>query len=100
MNARPDWPTSPPIYHASMLHVSLETRGGVMKADSLMETTPAQLDQIQSRLQEKLGGRVRDFRLLLHDCGIVLRGRADTFHAKQLAQHAVMNEIGLPIVAN
>ena len=69
-------------------------------ADLLEETTPAQLNQIQNRLQEKLGARVRDFRLLLHDCGIVLRGRADTYHAKQLAQHAVMNEIGLPIVAN
>ena len=67
---------------------------------SIETTTPAQLNQIQHRLQEQLGGRVRDFRLLLHDCGIVLRGRADTFHAKQLAQHAVMNEIGLPIVAN
>jgi hypothetical protein len=72
-----------------------------MKADHSIETTtPAQLNQIQHRLQEQLGGRVRDFRLLLHDCGLVLRGRADTFHAKQLAQHAVMNEIGLPIVAN
>ena len=63
-------------------------------------TTVAQLGQIQDQLQEKLGGRVRDFRVVLQDCGIVLRGLADSFHAKQLAQHAVMNEIGLPLLAN
>jgi len=58
------------------------------------------LDQLENRLQGKLSGRIRDLRLLRRDCGIVLRGFARTYHAKQLAQHAVMTETQLPILAN
>jgi len=32
--------------------------------------------------------------------GLVLRGRAQTYYAKQLAQHAVVEAAGLPILAN
>jgi hypothetical protein len=31
---------------------------------------------------------------------VVLQGRASTYHAKQLAQHAAMEILGQPIVAN
>ena len=58
------------------------------------------IDQLEVRLQGKLSGRVRDLHLLMQECGVVLRGFARTYHAKQLAQHAVMAETDLPIVAN
>ena len=58
------------------------------------------LDHLESRLQVRLGGRVRDFRLHLQGDGVVLRGFARTYHAKQLAQHAVMAETQVPILAN
>ena len=58
------------------------------------------LDHLENRLQAKLSGRVRDLQVLLRDRGIVLRGIARTYHAKQLAQHAVMTETQLPILAH
>jgi hypothetical protein len=47
-----------------------------------------------------LHGRVRHFRLAARGDGLVLTGHARTYHAKQLAQHAVMEATPLPIVAN
>ena len=58
------------------------------------------LEALENRLQVRLRGRVRGLRLLRHQCGIVLRGVAHTYHAKQIAQHAVMTETAVPIVAN
>jgi hypothetical protein len=46
------------------------------------------------------GGHVREFQLVVVDRGLILRGRAHTYYAKQLAQHAVMDATGLPILAN
>ena len=60
----------------------------------------ADIDQLTVRLQGKLGGRVRHLRLSLNKCGLILHGNARTYHAKQLAQHAVMTESNLPILAN
>lgn len=58
------------------------------------------LDQVEAHLQAQLSGRVRNLNLLLQGDGLVLRGSAHTYYAKQLAQHAVMGEVNLPIVAN
>jgi hypothetical protein len=48
----------------------------------------------------RLGTQVRDFAIVLTDDGVLLRGRTETYYAKQLVQHAVMNAITTPIVAN
>jgi len=58
------------------------------------------LDQLESRVHARLNGRVRNLRILLRGRGIVLRGSAPSYHTKQLAQHTVMREAGLPILAN
>ncbi|HZZ79912.1 MAG TPA: hypothetical protein VFE62_15440 [Gemmataceae bacterium] len=58
------------------------------------------LNQLENRVQVWLSGRVRQLRILQHGHGIVLRGFARTYHAKQLAQHAVMRETPMPILAN
>ena len=59
-----------------------------------------QIDRIAARVRHQLSGRLRDFRLGLTGAGLVLRGRAPTYHAKQLAQHAAMELAGMPILAN
>lgn len=41
-----------------------------------------------------------DLTLVLHERGLILRGRAATYHVKQLAQHAVMERARVPILAN
>ncbi len=58
------------------------------------------LDVLENRVQARLFGRVRQLQLDRVGDGIVLRGVARTYHAKQLAQHAVMSETDLPILAN
>ncbi len=51
-------------------------------------------------LNDMLGHRVRG--LSVEVCGgqLILRGQADSYHVKQLAQHAAMAATGLPIAAN
>ncbi len=63
-------------------------------------TLPAELEQLEARVQSRLHGRVRDFRVVVRGGGVMLTGHAHTYYAKQLAQHAVMEATTLPIVAN
>jgi len=63
-------------------------------------TLQSNLYQIESRLQTQLRGRVCDLNLFLHDDGLILRGTAQTYNAKQLAQHALMRQVDTPILAN
>jgi hypothetical protein len=58
------------------------------------------LCQIEQRLLRRLHGRVRSLKLQVSDNGLVLRGHARTYYAKQLAQHAVKEFTNLPIRAN
>lgn len=62
--------------------------------------TAEEIDRITVRIQHQLSGRLRDFRLDASEMGIVLRGRAPTYHVKQLAQHAVMSATDVPILRN
>ena len=57
-------------------------------------------EQLETHLQSRLNGRVRQFRLVVRGCGLVLTGHARTYYAKQLAQHEVMEATALPILAN
>ncbi|OAI50788.1 hypothetical protein AYO44_17495 [Planctomycetaceae bacterium SCGC AG-212-F19] len=57
-------------------------------------------EYLELQIQRRVGSRVRDFRLALRPGGVILQGRAATYHAKQLAQHAAMEIAGLPILAN
>jgi hypothetical protein len=61
---------------------------------------PERLTRVAEHIQCRLGGRVHDFQLFVRDQGLVLRGHAHTYYAKQLAQQAVMEAIHLPISAN
>jgi hypothetical protein len=56
--------------------------------------------ELEQRVLRRLNGPIHDFRLLVRDGGLILQGRARTYHAKQLAQHAVMAVTELPIRGN
>jgi hypothetical protein len=58
------------------------------------------LARIEEHVRYRLAGLLRDFHLVVRDNGLVLRGHAHTYYAKQLAQHAVMEASSLPIRAN
>ena len=57
-------------------------------------------EQLETLVMSRLGGRVRDFRVVIREDGLILQGRAPTYHAKQLAQHAAMEVGHLPVLAN
>jgi osmotically-inducible protein OsmY len=63
-------------------------------------TTGDGVAELEVHVQCRLGGQLRDFRVVVTDRGVILRGQAYTYYTKQLAQHAVMEAIKLPIVAN
>jgi hypothetical protein len=58
------------------------------------------INDLEHRLQARLSGRVQRLRILIQGCGIILRGFARTYYAKQVAQHAIMAETSMPILAN
>ena len=59
-----------------------------------------ELTELESRVADQLNGQVRHFRVFACDGGILLKGRARTYHAKQMAQHIVMKASKQRIVAN
>jgi hypothetical protein len=63
-------------------------------------TTANGATELEGRIQCRLGGQISQFRLVIVDNGLILRGHARTYYAKQLAQHAVMEATELPILAN
>jgi len=59
-----------------------------------------EMTELERRLGREFQGRIREFRLVAREGGLVLQGRTHTFYLKQLAQHTVMRVMELPILAN
>jgi hypothetical protein len=57
-------------------------------------------ENLETLMQRRLGNRVRELCVLVRPEGVILKGWAPTYHAKQLAQHAAMELSELPILAN
>jgi hypothetical protein len=71
-----------------------------MSLQVVAETNTTHEERLEVLMQRRLGNRIRDLRVLLRGAGVILKGRAATYHAKQLAQHAAMDLTNLPILAN
>jgi hypothetical protein len=56
--------------------------------------------ELEAYVQCRLSGRLRGFRVVVTDKGLMPQGQASTYHAKQLAQHAVMEATTFPVVVN
>lgn len=56
--------------------------------------------EMEAHVACRVGGQLRDFRVLVRAEGLILQGCAHTYYAKQLAQHAIMAATDLPIQAN
>lgn len=59
-----------------------------------------ELDATARHLAKYLRGRLHEVDLSIRQGGVVIRGVANSYYVKQLAQHAVMQRISLPIAAN
>ena len=55
-----------------------------------IETLETIDERFEALTQVRLGSRVRNLRVLRGKNGLVLRGKATSYYAKQLVQHAVM----------
>lgn len=63
-------------------------------------TITKQLDELTARLQRTLGSRVRNLELRVQDGGLVVLGSAQSYHAKQLAQHHLLCAVAIPLHVN
>jgi hypothetical protein len=68
--------------------------------DGVNDVAHEVLDRLEAQVQHQLSGRLLGFRLKRQDEGVILIGRASSYYAKQLAQHAVMRVIDIPILQN
>jgi hypothetical protein len=62
--------------------------------------TPETMAELEELVRQRLSGRLRDFKLSIRDDGLVLQGSTGSHHAKQLAQHALLDVTRAPIRAN
>jgi hypothetical protein len=56
--------------------------------------------QIESALFLRVGRHVHDLDVIVRGKGVILRGQASTYYAKQLAQHVTDRVYGLPVLEN
>jgi len=52
-------------------------------------------DRVMAAIIRRTCGQVRELHVEANDDQVVLTGRSRTYHVKQLAQEAVLNEIGV-----
>jgi len=71
-----------------------------MSTKTALTDAPTDEGPLEHLMQRRLGHRIRELRVLQLPTGLILQGRATTYHAKQLAQHALMELSNLPILAN
>ena len=71
-----------------------------MSAEVRLSLDLAEEERLECLLHRRLGNRIRNLRVHILPTGLILQGRAPTYHAKQLAQHAAMELGKLPILAN
>jgi len=55
---------------------------------------------LRQLISARLGGRVRDFLVLVRGGGFVLRGRTGSFHLKQMVQATVIAATAFQLSAN
>jgi len=57
--------------------------------------------RIEGCIERRASGRIRDLHVVCSEDKIILQGRSRTYHAKQLAQQAVLDLTdGYPLLAN
>lgn len=61
---------------------------------------PLVLQELAYHVQSRVGGLVREVRLLRFDSGLVLQGRSRTYYGKQLAQATLLDLTSERLAAN
>ena len=71
-----------------------------MNAVQLADLPSGPAADLESKVRHRLGSRIRDFRIVICNDGVILQGWALNYHAKQLAQHAAMELAEARILSN
>lgn len=71
-----------------------------MLTEIIAEPITNRHEHLETLVQRRIGSRVRNLHIVVRPNGLVLKGWAATYHAKQLAQHVTMELAPLPILAN
>lgn len=58
------------------------------------------IHHLEDYVRNRMRGQVGNLRIVVADSGIILRGYANSYYAKALSQHTVMNVTRTPIVSN
>jgi hypothetical protein len=72
---------------------------GLPKTSNL-EAAPSEGSHLESQIQRKLGNRINNLRVRWQEDGWVLQGSAASYHAKQLAQEALLDATPIQLRAN
>jgi hypothetical protein len=58
------------------------------------------LELLCTRILNRLSGQLQELDIAVYGQGVVLSGRARSYNVKQLAQHAVLDELAMPLLCN
>lgn len=50
--------------------------------------------RVEAKIRERVGERIEDLRVIIGSTGFIIQGKTDTYHAKQVAQAAAMENCG------
>ena len=66
------------------------------------QTPPSddEAERLQQLIQVRFGGRVREFLVQVRGGGLVLQGKAGSFHVKQMVQETVIAATTFRVAAN
>ena len=67
---------------------------------TVRSTTSHSAAELEEAVRLRLNGRVWGFQLVVESEGLVLRGKARSYYAKQIAQQTVMEVTTVRILAN
>jgi hypothetical protein len=73
---------------------------GQTSKEGTSQLCPEEVERLAAHVRCLLGAQVRDLRLVVHDQGLILQGRARSYYAKQLAQHAIMRATTYAFLGN
>jgi hypothetical protein len=57
-------------------------------------------EEVATFLGRRMGRRLRELRVIIQEGAVILRGQVSTYYDKQRAQHVIMDEIKLQVLAN
>ena len=58
-----------------------------------------EMGELKRLVEERTHRRIRDLAVEMEDGGVVLKGRAGSYHLKQLAQHGILDVLpGVPLI--